>query len=94
MVLLRVVAWLGLLLAAGQAFPQTPFASSCAGDEHIDRGKRKTIDAVAMNFILTFLAPSPTAAFDFMSKAGQSETTPQQLDGGPQRSFGSSSQRM
>jgi hypothetical protein len=33
-----------------------------------------------MNFIQTALGPNPSAAFDLMSKAGQAETTGQQLD--------------
>jgi len=82
MVLLRAAAWFGLLfLSAGQAFPQVPSAYSCAEDAHIVTAKKKTIDVVAMNFIQTVLGPSPSAAFDFMSKAGQAETTRQQLDG-------------
>ncbi|HWY56746.1 MAG TPA: hypothetical protein VNZ03_19930 [Terriglobales bacterium] len=82
MVLLRAATWFGLLfLSARQAFPQVPFAVSCAEDAHIDTAKKKTIDAVAMNFIQTVLGPNPSAAFDFMSKAGQAETTGQQLDG-------------
>lgn len=80
MVHFKVAASFGLLLAAFLAFSQTPSASSCGEDEHIDAGKRKIIDAVAMNFIQRVLGPSPAAAFDFMSKAGQAETTRQQFD--------------
>ena len=58
-----------------------PFASSCAEDEHIDAGKKKAIDGIAVNFTQTVLGSTPTAAFDFMSKAGQAETTRQQFDG-------------
>jgi len=81
MVRFRVVAGLGLLLSASQAFAQVPFASSCAEDEHIETEKKKTIDAVAMNFIQAILGSSTSAAFDFMLKAGQAETTRQQMDG-------------
>jgi len=34
-----------------------------------------------MNFVQTALGPSPSGAFNFMSKAGQAETTREQLDG-------------
>jgi hypothetical protein len=82
MVFLRAAAWFGVLvLSASQAFPQAPFAFSCGEDAHIDTAKKKTIDAVAMDFVRTVLGPSPSAAFDFMSKAGQAENTRQQLDG-------------
>jgi len=81
MVRFSVVAGLGLLLSASQAFAHVPFASSCAEDEHIETEKKKTIDAVAMNFIQAILGSSTSAAFDFMLKAGQAETTRQQMDG-------------
>jgi hypothetical protein len=73
--------WLGvLILCAGQALPQTPFVFSCAEDTHVDAGKKKTIESVSMNFVQTVLGPSPTLAFDLMSKAGQAETTREQFD--------------
>lgn len=77
----RAVATFAFLVCACQTFSQMPFAFSCVEDEHIDTGKKRTIDAVAMDFIQTVLGPTPTVAFDFMSKAGQAETTRQQFGG-------------
>jgi hypothetical protein len=80
--LLRAAGWFGVLvISAGQAFPQAPFAFSCAEDAHVDAGKKKTIDSVAMNFVQTVLGANPSAAFDLMSKTGQAETTREQFDG-------------
>ena len=78
--LFRAAAWFGvLLLSVVQAFPQAPFLSSCAEDGHIDAATKKTIDSVAMNFVETVLGPSPSVAFDSLSKAGQAETSSEQL---------------
>jgi hypothetical protein len=54
--------------------------SSCDEDAHIDADKKKIIDAAALTFARTVLGPSPSAAFDLMSQAGQTETSRQQLD--------------
>src|SRR5712691_5341118 len=79
---LRTRVWFGIFaLSTVQAFAQGPFMGSCGEDAHIDAAKKKTIDSVAMDFVQTVLGPSPSAAFDFMSKAGQAETTRQQLNG-------------
>jgi hypothetical protein len=82
MVLFRAAACFGVVvLLTCQALPQMPFASSCGEDAHIDTPKKNEIDSVAMEFVQTVLGPNPSAAFDFMSKAGQAETSRQQLDG-------------
>jgi hypothetical protein len=82
MMLPRLAAWFGVIvLLASQAFPQEPFATACGEDAHIDAAKRKTIDAAAMKFVEAALGSSPSAAFDFLSKAAKAETTSQQFDG-------------
>jgi hypothetical protein len=79
---LRIGLSIGILaLSVIQAFTQEPFAFSCGEDAHIDTPKKKAIDAVAMDFVQVVLGPTPSAAFDLMSKAGQAETTSQQLGG-------------
>jgi hypothetical protein len=68
-------------LASVQAFAQGPFMFSCGQDGHIDAVKKKRIASAAMDFARTLLGPTPSAAFDVMTKAGQAETTLQELDG-------------
>ena len=79
---LRTATWFAVLaLSTAQALAQTPFASSCAEDAHKDPAKKRSIESAAMDFIQTMLGADPSAAFDFFSKDGQANTTPQQLDG-------------
>jgi hypothetical protein len=78
----RLAVWFGaVVLLACQALPQEPFASACGEDAHVDAAKRKTIDAVAMNFVDTLLGPNPSVALDFLSRAARAETTSQQFEG-------------
>jgi hypothetical protein len=69
-----------LALATLRAPAQQPNMSSCGEDGHIDTAKKKTIDTAALSFVQTVIGPSPSAAFDLMSQAGQAETNRQQLD--------------
>jgi hypothetical protein len=79
---LRTGAWFGIVvLSTVQAFAQGPFLGSCAEDAQIDAAKKKTIDSVATSFAQAVFGPNPSAAFNFMSKAGQAATTQQQFDG-------------
>src|SRR6266480_2974913 len=74
----RLGVWFGILaLSAVQAFAQGPFIASCSEDAHIKTAKKKTIDSVAMDFVQKVLGPSPSTAFDSMSKAGQADTARQ-----------------
>jgi hypothetical protein len=68
-----------LALSSIQAFPQSPFLFSCGEDAHIGAAKRSAINSAALNFVKTILGPSPSTGFDLMSKAGQAESTSQQL---------------
>ena len=73
--------WFGVPVLSAVAFAQEPFVTSCGEDAHIDAAKKKTIDSFAMDFVQTLLGPTPSGAFDLMTKAGQAETTRQQLNG-------------
>jgi len=79
---LRTGVWFGIFaLSTAGVFAQEPFVFSCGEDTHIDTAKGKVIDSVATDFVQMLLGSSPSAAFDLMSKAGQAETTRDQLDG-------------
>ena len=70
-----------LALSAVQVSAQGLFFSSCGEDAEIDPAQKSTIDSVAVDFVQTMVGNNPSAAFDLMSKAGQTGTTRQQLDG-------------
>jgi hypothetical protein len=67
-----VFFFVSLALAASA---QSPFASSCGEDNHIDASKRQAMDSVAMAFVGLLLGSNPSTAYDAFSKVGQGNTT-------------------
>ncbi|HTW78721.1 MAG TPA: hypothetical protein VME23_04150 [Terracidiphilus sp.] len=64
---------------AETSFSQTPFAFSCADDEHISAGTRDSVDSVAQHFAERLLGQDPALAYDMMSDAGKQQVTREQL---------------
>jgi hypothetical protein len=76
----QLAAVLFFALLTLPAWAQSPFASSCGEDSHIDAAKRQAMDTAAMAFAGLLLGPNPGAAYDVFSKEGQQGTTREQID--------------
>lgn len=61
------------------AWAQTPFASTCAEDEHIRAPQRASVDSVAQKFAQALLRSEATTAYDLLSDAGKHDVTQEQL---------------
>ena len=49
------------------SFAQTPLASSCAQDDHIDAKKRAAIENTALTFVRSFLSPDTAPAYALLT---------------------------